>query len=49
MDSLGPAGLKLKQSAVTRTLPEFDRDSQVRRVTAWITDLLNERYGHEFG
>jgi glycosyltransferase involved in cell wall biosynthesis len=49
MDALGPAELKLKQSAVPGTLPEFDRDSQIRRVTAWITDLLNERYGHEFG
>lgn len=49
MDRLTPTELKIKQAAVPRNLPEFDRDSQIRRVTAWITDLLNERYGYDFG
>jgi glycosyltransferase involved in cell wall biosynthesis len=43
MERLSLAELKVKQSAVPRNLPEFDRGSQVRRVTAWITDLLKER------
>jgi hypothetical protein len=49
MDRLTPAELKVKQSAVPRNLPEFDRNSQIRRTTAWIRDLLNERYKHDFG
>jgi glycosyltransferase involved in cell wall biosynthesis len=43
MDRLTPTELKIKQAAVPRNLPEFDRDSQIHRVTDWITDLLNER------
>jgi glycosyltransferase involved in cell wall biosynthesis len=49
MDRLTPADLKVKQSAVPKGLPEFNRDSQIRRTTAWIRDLLNERYKHDFG
>jgi glycosyltransferase involved in cell wall biosynthesis len=43
MDRLTPTELKVKQAAVPRNLTEFDRDSQIHRVTGWITDLLNER------
>jgi glycosyltransferase involved in cell wall biosynthesis len=42
MNRLTTAELKDKQLAVPNSLPEFDRDAQVRRVTAWITDLLEE-------
>jgi glycosyltransferase involved in cell wall biosynthesis len=42
MDGLTFAELNVKQLAVPRSLPEFDRESQVRRVTAWINELLNE-------
>jgi glycosyltransferase involved in cell wall biosynthesis len=42
MDGLTSAELNVKQLAVPRSLPEFDRESQVRRVTAWINELLNE-------
>jgi len=42
MDGLTCAELNVKQLAVPRSLPEFDRESQVRRVTAWINELLNE-------
>ncbi len=42
MDGLSPTEMNIKKSAVPQSLPEFDQDTQVRRVTAWITDLLNE-------
>ena len=42
MDGLTSAELNVKRLAVPRSLPEFDRESQVRRVTAWINELLNE-------
>lgn len=42
MGQLTSAELKVKQSAVPKSLPEFDREAQVRRVTDWLTDLLHE-------
>jgi glycosyltransferase involved in cell wall biosynthesis len=42
MERLTPAELKVKQAAVPKNLPEFDRDSQICRATVWIKDLLEE-------
>ena len=42
MEGLSGAELNVKRVGVPRNLPEFDREAQIRRVTAWITDLLNE-------
>jgi glycosyltransferase involved in cell wall biosynthesis len=47
MQTLNLAELKGKQSAVPRSLPEFDRGCQVRRVAAWIRDVLDECHGHD--
>ncbi|HEV3257742.1 MAG TPA: glycosyltransferase [Gemmataceae bacterium] len=44
---LQPAELKARQAAVPRQLTQFDRDCQVNRVTAFVTDLLRERTAHE--
>jgi len=43
MRRLQPAEVKARQAAVPRRLPQFDRDAQVHRVTAFLTDLLKER------
>ncbi|TMQ35357.1 MAG: glycosyltransferase family 1 protein [Planctomycetota bacterium] len=46
MQQISPAELKTKKEAVPRQLPEFDRPRQVERVTAFVTDLLNDRNDH---
>jgi glycosyltransferase involved in cell wall biosynthesis len=43
MDGLTPGELAQKRAAVPRELPEFDRDRQVARTTAFLLDILEER------
>jgi glycosyltransferase involved in cell wall biosynthesis len=38
---------RAKQLAVPRELPEFDKARQVARVTAFLTDMLNEKTVHQ--
>ena len=40
IDSLKPADLAARRAAVPKRLPIFDRESQVRRVTALVNDVL---------
>jgi len=47
MTKLTPAELQAKRSAVPRNLPEFDRASQVNRVTGFVNDLLKETANYE--
>jgi glycosyltransferase involved in cell wall biosynthesis len=47
INCLTPADLVVKRSAVPEELPEFQRDRQVARVTAFVMDLLAERGTHE--
>jgi glycosyltransferase involved in cell wall biosynthesis len=43
MDNLDTAGLRAKQQSVPHQLPLFDRAQQVKRVTAFLTDILQEK------
>ena len=45
MTSLTPDELARKRAAVPRRLPEFDRDRQVDRTTAFLLDVLGEHRG----
>jgi hypothetical protein len=43
MEELSPEALRAKRKAVPAYVPEFDRERQVRRTTAFIEDLLARR------
>ena len=45
LDALTPDELARKKAAIPASHPDFDRDRQVRRVTAFIADLLGDRTG----
>jgi glycosyltransferase involved in cell wall biosynthesis len=46
MDNVSAAELSAKQQAVPHHLPLFDRAQQVKRVTTFLTDILQEKLRH---
>jgi hypothetical protein len=47
LDGLSPEELAARRAAVPADHPAFDRERQVRRVTAFVNDLLGEPGGPE--
>jgi len=42
LDNLTPDVIETKRAAIPRDLPEFDRNRQIRAVTAFLNDILSE-------